>query len=186
MSGLQVSIQWPTAGGYYFPDKISPRFREKFAMPAVYRWRVMRDPIHWPKEQREKIYIGESEELTRRMQWVLTPHSAAKATDTNRRLNAIFSKLASLGRKIVIDIADVEPFEINGIRFDQRDLGDRFKRRMLEHLLLAIAAADKNFDLLNNVVEPLGRDRELLARRLSPRQVRETKQRYFGSSDTGS
>jgi hypothetical protein len=80
-----------------------------------------------------------------------------------------------------IAIADIQPFEINCIRFDRRDLGDRFKRRMLENLLVAIAQADLNCELLNSVVEPLDRQRELLIRRLSPRQLRETKERYIGS-----
>lgn len=184
MSGLNISVVWRTAvgqessdWGYYFPDKISPRFKARYAIPAVYRWRVVRDQTRWPNDLVEKIYIGEAEELTRRMQWVLTPFSAATATDTSRRLNEIFSKLAAAGRKIVIDVADVDPFAINGIRFDKRDLGDRFKRRMLEAFLLVEAQTLPNFELLNATIDPLDRDRDAL-NRLTPHQVRETVKRY--------
>jgi hypothetical protein len=186
MGGLNISVQWRSAvtqengQAWCFPNKLTPYFKERYSIPAVYRWRIdKRQP-----GEKERIYIGEGEELTRRILWVLKPHSSSKASDTNRRLNEIFHQCALEKRAVWIDIADIDPFEINGVRFDQRDLGDRFKRRMLENLLLAIAGADKNCELLNNDVEPLDRDRELLIRRLSPRQVRETKQRYFGSSDT--
>lgn len=186
MGGLNISVQWRSAvtqengQAWCFPNKFTPYFKERYSIPAVYRWRIdKRQP-----GEKERIYIGEGEELTRRILWVLKPHSSSKASDTNRRLNEIFHQCALEKRAVWIDVADIDPFEINGVRFDQRDLGDRFKRRMLENLLLAIAGADKNCELLNNVVEPLDRDRELLIRRLSPRQVRETKQRYFGSSDT--
>lgn len=179
MSALNISVQWMTAvgqdgrdGTYCFPDKLSGPFMERHAMPAVYRWRVMRQA-----GEKEKIYIGEAEELTRRMQWVLTPHSSAKTSDTSKRLNQIFTKLAAEGKKIVIDVANVEPFEINGIRFDRRDLGDRFKRRMLEGFLLVEAQNSPNFELLNSAVDPLDRDREAL-NRLTPRQVRDTVERY--------
>src|SRR6266852_3711337 len=113
MGGLNIFVQWRTAhqeggdGTYYFPNVLSRRFREEYAFPAVYRWRAMRQ-----SGEKEKIYIGEAEELARRMRWVLTPHSSAKASDTNKRLNQIFTKLVSEGKKIVIDVADITPFEI--------------------------------------------------------------------------
>jgi hypothetical protein len=181
MGGLNISVQWRTAVGsremYCFPAKLTPEFRDLYAVPAVYRWRVMRNPARWPGEQREKIYVGEAEELTRRMQWVLTPFRAAKPSDTSTRLNQIFTKLALEGRTIVIDVADIEPFEIDGIRFDKRDLGDRFKRRMLEAIFCVEAQASTNFELLNATVDPLDLDREAL-NRLTPHQVRETVKRY--------
>jgi hypothetical protein len=181
---VNISVVWRTAvgqksgdGGYYFPGKITPQLQKEYAIPAVYRWRVMRDQTRWPNDLVEKIYIGEAEELTRRMQWVLTPFSAAKGTDTSKRLNEIFSKLAAEGRKIVIDVADVDPFEINGIRFDKRDLGDRFKRRMLEAFLLVEAQTLPNFELLNVSIDPLDRDRDAL-NQLTPHQVRDAVKRY--------
>ena len=69
MSGFNISVQWGTAATkengapYYFPDKFTRYFRETYAVPALYRWRVMR---RQPGEK-EKIYIGEAEELARRV-----------------------------------------------------------------------------------------------------------------------
>jgi len=213
MGGLNISVTWRSAvtqkngEAWRFPEKFTPYFKDRYSIPAIYRWRVDK---RQPGEQ-ERIYIGEGEELTRRILWVLKPHSSSKPGDTNRRLNEMFrqcvlrfaflgarcSKITLLGfshlarrqsseekRSVWIDVADIDPFEINGIRFEQRDLGDLFKRRMLEYLLLAIAEADKSYDLLNKIIEPVDRDRELLIRRLSPRQVRETKERYLGAPGT--
>jgi hypothetical protein len=179
MSGFQIFVNWRTAvtqengDGWCFPNKLTPYFRDRYATPAVYRWRVVK---RQPGEK-ERIYIGEGEDLIQRIAWVIKPHSSAKPTDTNRRLNEIFSKCASGRQAVVIDCADIEPFEINGIRFEQRDIGDRFKRRMLENFFLVMAQADGTCELLNSVIDPLDRDREVL-NRLTPRQVRETVERY--------
>jgi len=186
MGGLNISVTWRSAvtqkngEAWRFPEKFTPYFKDRYSIPAIYRWRVDK---RQPGEQ-ERIYIGEGEELTRRILWVLKPHSSSKPGDTNRRLNEMFRQCVLEKRSVWIDVADIDPFEINGIRFEQRDLGDLFKRRMLEYLLLAIAEADKSYDLLNKIIEPVDRDRELLIRRLSPRQVRETKERYLGAPGT--
>ena len=188
MGTFRITAVWRTAvgqdlaknggdSGYYFPQKMCPAFKEKYAVPAIYRWRVMRDTNRWPNDLVEKIYIGEAEELTRRIHWVLKPHSAAKSTDTSKRLNALFTNLVAQGRKIVIDVADFDPFEINGIRFDKRDIGDRFKRRMLESYFLVEAEASPNFDLLNARIDPVDEVRQSLSR-LTPRQARETAKLY--------
>lgn len=45
------------------------------------------------------------------------PFSQSKEGETNRRLNRLFVSLISSGREIVLDVADIDPFEINDIRF---------------------------------------------------------------------
>jgi hypothetical protein len=137
-------------------------------VPVVYRWRV----LQVQRGQRESVYIGEAEELPRRIQRIKTPSCKAKNTDTNKRLGLIFQNFLLEGRKIVIDIADIQPFEVNGIRFDNGSLGDRFKRRALENLILVTAQQANDFELLNMVVDPLDKAERALMR-LKPRQLRE-------------
>ena len=149
MSNLDIAVQWRTAlvrengEAYYFPDKFTSYFRETYAVSGVYRWRVMRIS----GEPKEPIYLGEAEDVLRRIQRVLTPHRTAKAPNTNGRLHKIFREHLASGRKIVLDIADIEPFELNGVRFDKNGFGDRFKRRALENILLVIAQQSRGFDL---------------------------------------
>jgi len=179
MNEFKIFIQWATAlvqengDAYYFPGKFTPYFRRMYSVPAVYRWRVMK---RQPSEK-ETIYIGEAEELARRMQRVLTPSATAKDSDTNRRLHGFFRNCLA-NQKIVIDVARIEPFEINGVRFDQQSVGDRFKRRALENLALSFAQASGEFELLNMVIDPLDKARETLFRQLKPHQVREVLRQY--------
>ena len=183
MSGFDISVQWRTTlvaengDAYYFPDKFTSYFREFCAISAVYRWRVMRIS----GEPKEPIYIGEAEDLVYRIQRVLTPHRNSKRGNTNERLNKIFHEYLAAGKKIVLDIADIEPFELNGVRFDKHGLGDRFKRRAVEHLLLAIAQESRGFELLNMVVDPLDKV-ERMFKKLKPHERREILKRYGSDS----
>ena len=173
VSGFNVSLQWRSAvvrengEAYNFPDKFTRYFRERYSVPVVYRWRVLKNQ----PGDKEPIYIGEAEELPRRIQRVRTPSTKAKETETNRRLHQIFQKYLAEGRKIVIDTADVELFEVNGIRFDNMGLRDRFKRCVLENLMLVIAQQSNEFELLNMVVEPLDKAERAL-KMLKPHEVR--------------
>lgn len=179
MSELTIFVQWRTVLGregaeaYSFPRKFTRFMKDKYATSAVYRWRV----LQVAGESREPIYIGEAEDLIRRIQRVRTPSKKAKEGDTNKRLHDIFMKYLKAGRTIVLDVADVEPFEINGLRFGQETMGDRFKRRALENILLALAQKSKGFELLNVVVDPVDKAREALAK-LKPHELREVRRKY--------
>jgi len=178
-SEFKVVIQWKTAiesegnTPYCFPHKFTNYLRENYAIPAIYQWRVLRQE----GEPREVVYIGEAEDVIYRIQRVLTPSRQAKENNTNRRLNEIFTKHLAAGRTIVLDIADIEPFEISGVRFGRDMMRDRFKRRMLENMILVIAQESNKFDQLNMVVDPLDKV-ELLFKRLKPHERREIINRY--------
>jgi hypothetical protein len=178
-SGLTLSVQWRTVlvrdngEPYYFPDKFTRFFHDSYSLPVVYRWRAMRGQ----PGDRESIYIGEAEELPRRIQRVRTPPTGAKDSNTNKRLHQIFQNYVRAGRRVVIDLADFEPFEVNGVRFDSDGLGDRFKRRALENLLLAIEQESKEFEILNMVVDPLDKARTALSK-LKPHEIREIVKKY--------
>jgi hypothetical protein len=179
MSGIDLNVQWRSAvvrengEAYNFPNKFTLYFRERYSVPVIYRWRVMR------KEggEKEPIYIGEAEELPRRMQRIRTPSKKARASDTNKRLHDIFQKYLSAAREIVIDLADVKPFEIGGVRFGRNDLADRFKRRALENILLAQAQKSEGFEVLNAIVDPIDKAAQIL-KKLKPHQIREVIKLY--------
>lgn len=179
MNGLNISVEWRSAvvrengEAYYFPDNFTRYFRERYSVPVVYRWRVLKNQ---PGEK-EPIYIGEAEELPRRIQRIRTPSMKAKDTDTNKRLHQIFKKHILEGRKIVIDIADIAPFEISGERFGRDTMGDPFKRRALENILLAVAKKSGEFELLNVVVDPIEEVREALSK-LKPHEIRDVIRRF--------
>ena len=179
MGGFNISFQWRSAvvresgDAYNFPEKFTSYFREKYSVPVVYRWRVLKNQ----PGDKEPIYIGEAEELPRRIQRVRTPSKTAKDSDTNKRLHQIFQEFLSLGRKIVIDVGDIEPFEINGVRFGGDTMGNPFKRRAVENILLVLAQKSGEFELLNVVVDPVEEVWEKLLK-LPPHQLRELMKLY--------
>lgn len=173
VSGFNISVQWRTAlvqengAPYFFPDKFTRFFRKKYAMAGVYRWRVLKNQ---PGEK-EPIYIGEAEQLSRRIQRVRTPSKTAKDTDTNKRLHTVFQKYLSEGRKIAFDVGDVEPFEINGVRFGGDTMLDTFKRRAVENILLALAQKSGEYELLNVFVDRVADAVEKLSK-LPPHELK--------------
>jgi len=156
MDSFKIHLQWRAATveengpGYIYPAKFSRFFRDRYSCPAVYRWRVHPGEDGKP----EPVYIGEAEVLVRRVQKVLTPPRTAKGGETNKRLREIFDRERAAGKSIFLDVADFEPFEINAVLFSREELGDRFKRRLLEDLSLCFAQA-LGHPLLNKVVDPV-------------------------------
>jgi hypothetical protein len=158
--GVTVHVKWRSVmteenghQAYNFPQKFTRYMRTKYAIPAVYRWKVLRALNGDPKQP---IYIGQGEDLIQRMQRVLTPARQAKKVSTNRRLHDLFQTYVAQGRSIVIEVVDVEPFELNGIPFGRGTVHDPFKRLALENILLVIAQrAEAEWELLNMVIDPI-------------------------------
>jgi hypothetical protein len=132
-------------------------------------------------EQKEPIYIGEAEDLVRRIQRVITPGKKASETNTNYRLNKLFAGRVESGRTVVLDIAVIQEFEINGQRYGGDTLGDRFKRRALENILLVDAAKDSHYELLNIVIDPVEKARAVLST-MPPNAIREIAKKYAPAS----
>ena len=152
---LKIYVQWRSMmeqneTPYNYPAKFSRYLRERYSVPAVYRWRV----LELQPGERKTVYIGEAEDLIRRIQRVRTPSKKSKRGETNKRLKQIFDEKISSGRTIVLDIADFDSFEMNGVSFSPEELEDQFKRKALENLILCFAQAEGQ-EILNKVVDPV-------------------------------
>ncbi len=159
VDGVTVHVQWRSVvtqengQAYIFPEKFTRYMRTKYAVAAVYRWKVLRA---LNGDSKQPIYIGQGEDLIQRIQRVLTPPKEGKKVSTNRRLHDLFKTYVAQDRKIVIEVADVEPFEVNGIPFGRGTLHDQFKRLAIENVLLVIAQkAEAEWELLNVIVDPI-------------------------------
>ncbi len=185
-SSFTLYVQWRAVmaregKAYCFPEKFTPFMKDAYRVSAVYRWRVMQKEAG----EKELIYIGEGEDLLQRIQRVLTPPRDPKKGNTNWRLHDLFSKHVASGRTITLELADVEPFEIAApdpgrtyeVRLGRDTMGDRFKRRAVENLLLAIAQKAEHVELLNIFIDPVEKAREALAK-LPPRVVRELAKKH--------
>jgi len=156
MNSLNITYQWRPAvlvetgeGEYVFPEMFTCYFRQKYSVPGVCRWRVLKGQ---PGEK-EAIYIGEAHDLARRVERVERPSKTAKGSNTYKRLNQLLQKYLAEDRTIVVDVADVDPFEVNGVKFGGDTFGDSFKRRAVEGILLALEEKSGEFEVLNAVVD---------------------------------
>ena len=71
----------------------------------------------------------------------------------------------------------MQPFELNGVPFGRDTMGDRFKRRMTENLLLAIEQKSGAYELLNITIDPVQKARKALEK-LPPGEVRKLIRQY--------
>ncbi len=82
---------------------------------------------------------------------MLTPSRSSKGGETNRRLNKIFLDAIASERKVFLDIADFQPFEIDGVVFSPEKLSDPFRRAVLENIFL-LHAQQEGWGVLNKTV----------------------------------
>jgi hypothetical protein len=161
---LDFEVRWKTVLAqpdlsYTFPQKVSVHLSNNYFSPAVYRWRVLPKSTDVP----EAIYIGEAEDLSTRIQRVLTP---GRKPTTNRKLRNFFDEAIASGSSVILEMADFDEFVINGVRIASKDLHNPFKRRALENLLLSAECGSKR-RLVNQCVDSI----ERRIRRLSPIEV---------------
>lgn len=168
---LKVDVVWRAAlknqspqQGYEYPEKTTNFFRSCYTGPAVYRWR-----IHPGQDGgRQAVYVGETENLAQRVQGYRTPTKNPKYTD--RRLKVIFDEATKIGKHVFLDIADFEPFELNGVLITRGFLDDKFKRCLIENLCIC-TLENQGCQSLNRRLEPASAA-EKRFRSLSPGQKR--------------
>lgn len=154
---LKIHGQWrpvhltKDGEGYLFPTKFTRYILDEYARPAVYRWRV------FPAEagQKEQVYIGEAEILSKRALSVLRAAKGEGRDNTNWRLRTCFETQVKSGKHIALEWLDFQPFEIECARFEARELWDPFKRKCIENLALVMSA--DQCEILNIYKDPIGK-----------------------------
>lgn len=144
-----VIVDRATGQTYEYPAKFTPSMRRKHDRPAIYRWFVH----SLRSDKPEQIYIGEAEDLIRRIQGVLTPGRTAPRYSTNKRLKSIFDSRVEEGLRVALAVLDFSPFELEGVVSKPDSLSSTYMRRTLENLCLSVAAATGT-ELLNATLEP--------------------------------
>ncbi|MGB6476002.1 MAG: hypothetical protein WBF04_18265 [Candidatus Sulfotelmatobacter sp.] len=153
MKSINIEVRWAVVAGkdgspYSFPNRLSPFIRENYCHPVIYRWRISSSDAAQP----EAVYVGEAEDLAKRIQGVRTPGSAdKKAGQTDKRLREKFDKRLAAGCTIVLEIADFEDFKFNGVILAKRELHTRFQRCACENLFILVEIAAGR-ELLNRLV----------------------------------
>lgn len=126
---------------YEFPHEVTPFMRREYRGPAIYRWLAYARGIG----DRREIYIGEAENLCRRIYGYLQPGSKQQ---TNVRMNARFRALTSDGLHVTIQRLRIESLSMGEYEVGASDLFDKHVRVFVEHMLVAYYAK-AGFALMN-------------------------------------
>jgi hypothetical protein len=101
--------------------------RRHYERPAIYRWLTERD-------EKSSVYIGETENLVRRLTHYLKP---GPSQITNKRLRDRLDEELRLGARISFETLAFDPFSINGHLYSTANLGSKEVRCFVENLLLS-------------------------------------------------
>lgn len=145
MNGFEISFNWLAVQSsqgisYSFPAPVSKYLRQQYNKPAVYHWLIERNG-------KISIYLGETENLDRRLNHYLKPGPSQK---TNRRIRKFLDEELSQDASIKFDVLSFDPFEINGREYSPEKLWEEEVRCFLENLL--ITQLPPEIEKLNRVI----------------------------------
>ena len=130
MKDFQFEFRWSRlkdiSGGDFICGTELGKLRSSFSGPAIYRWVIEFSG------QSLKVYIGETEELGRRLYQYLNPGSTQHS---NLRLREEFLLAKAQGQEVFLERLEFEPFTLNGVRVSVEELNRKYIRRLLEALI---------------------------------------------------
>lgn len=112
---------------YRFPRPVGS-LRSKHPGPSIYRWVSLK-----PDGTVESIYVGETDNLGRRIYGYLNP---GPSQQTNLRMNAELKELVASGHLVTLERVKFQSIRLNGAEIPTTSLADKHVRVMLEHALL--------------------------------------------------
>lgn len=145
MTNLEISFRWTPIQGlanipYCFPQPVSKYLRREYRRPAVYRWVI-------EQGGKTSIYIGETEDLARRLTHYLNP---GIKQPTNTRIRGILDLPCRSNARISFDMLEFDPFSINQRCYSMLDLGTKETRCFLENLSVTLLPSE--VEKLNRVL----------------------------------
>jgi hypothetical protein len=135
-----IAVQSSQSASYSFPELVSKYLRKQYNKPAVYRWLIERNG-------KSSIYIGETENLGRRLQHYLKPGPSQK---TNKRVREFLDTEIVQGACIKFDVLIFESFVINRRVYSPESLWEKEVRCFLENLLITQLTSE--VEKLNRVI----------------------------------
>jgi hypothetical protein len=136
---------------FNYPSSLNKAFIGNNSKPALYRWAL--------KDENGLLtgaYIGETENLVRRIKGYLRP---GPTQQTNIRMRKNFLDHIESGGIVELQILKFEPFGINNVNvYDESQLGNSYIRKMMENFLLADHDS-VHCELKNCVANPIERRR---------------------------
>jgi hypothetical protein len=132
-----------------FPARTTSSMRRACNQPAVYCWR-----IEWPRGRTREVYVGETENLLKRMRGVLSP-----CVEDNRRLHEYLGRAVEQGAEVTLEMLRFEPFVLNLCVISEEKLGNPHVRRLLESMAI-VSEVTAGAKLLNRSRSLLQKQKE--------------------------
>jgi hypothetical protein len=139
-----IEFEWRDLGGVQLESNGSLRFPTLPAEPGIYRFAIS-------EAARTAVYIGEADNLRRRMQNYRTP---GNSQPTNRRLNDELKRVLASGGAVGVSVMTAARLEMDA---DQALVNLRHKayRVLVEHAAL-VPAIHKGTDAVINLAKESG------------------------------
>ncbi|MBD8838882.1 hypothetical protein IFU39_13760 [Paenibacillus sp. CFBP 13594] len=147
MYSLSLNFEWKSVDAvvnietYRFPRPFDKTMNKFYHVPAIYRWKIYK-----PNTQCTVVYIGETDNLKRRISGYLKP---GPSQHTNIRMKALFEQYINDGFIVELDTIQIKTFIFNGIEFEQGSLDSKNIRVLLENLII-LDHKKNNYELLNS------------------------------------
>lgn len=168
MKDLDIDYAWEPVmsspgAEYAYPDAVTKYIEEKYSKAAVYRWgffRARRDSSPEITQSPYAAYVGETENLARRLRGYLNP---GPSQTTNKRMKAYLDQELKPGTRIELSMLRFEAFHIiiDRANSDSRlvaefGLGNSYIRKMMENFAL-IVHDPVHCEILNKSLNPIER-----------------------------
>ncbi len=129
---FEIAFRWEDVESgpgepYRFPDSPTRHMR-KYRVPGVYRWAAFNHDAGL-----EAMYVGEAEDLERRLKHYLKP---GKSQFTNLRIKALLEDYQSRGMEIRLQLVAFDDFIFNSCKLVSTNLSDPFARGLIENLTI--------------------------------------------------
>jgi hypothetical protein len=131
---------------YTFPTKLSEferGFSSRHSTPAIYRWVVKEE------DNILAVYIGETENLSRRIGGYLNP---GPSQQTNIWLNQLFRDCINCGLNVELEVLNFHAI-LNGHSISQLELEDKHTRLMIESLMVKAQEIENTYIVLNRDIK---------------------------------
>jgi hypothetical protein len=125
-----VAVTDELGDAYRFPTPVGS-IRSKHPGPSIYRW-VSRRP-DWTVES---VYVGETDNLGRRIYGYLNP---GPSQQTNLRMNAELKELVAGDHVVTLERVKFKSIRLGDVEIPTTSLANKHVRVMLEHALLLTA-----------------------------------------------
>ena len=146
---FEIGFRWDdvesASGEFYRFPGVRTSYMRRYNSSGVYRWGIFRSD-----GTLEAVYIGEAEDIKRRLGDYLSPGTRKTAA----RVRALLKDYQAQGMEVRFQIVVFDDFAVNSCNFNCCNLTDPFARKAIENLVI-LEALHRGYKVLNKGIDAL-------------------------------